>query len=140
MLWAEAREAIVEACNDAVAEGHFEPVDIVHGYGKSGVGGTMHSAVRSFLERQGTEFHTGEDLDRNPGHTVAYPEKPLPSVTERLQVDILAYCETPKTKEQIAGKYRRSGAPAVDGAIKALVGAKMLRVVVEGRIKRFAAE
>lgn len=140
MTWAEAREAVVEACNESVAEGCYEPVDIVHGYGKSGVGGTMHSAVRSFLARQGVTFHRGEDIDRNPGHTVAFPQKPLPSVTERLQVDILAYCETPKTKEQIAGKYRRSGAPAVDAAIRTLVGAKMLCVVVEGRIKRYAAE
>jgi hypothetical protein len=131
---------MVEAYNASVADGYFEPIDVVHGYGKSGVGGTMHSAVRSFLSRQGAAFHRGEDFDRNPGHTVIYPEKTLPSVTERLQVDILAYCETPKTKEQIAGKYRRSGAPAVEAAIKSLVGAKMLRLDADGRVKRYVAE
>lgn len=140
MTWTEAREAVVDAYNESVGDATFDPLDVVHGYGASGQGGKIHSALRSFLTKQGVAFYTGEDFDRNPGHTVIYPEGPLPSVTDRLQSDILTYCEIPKTREQIAGKYRRSGAPEVDAAIKGLVGAKMLRLVTDGRVKRYAAE
>jgi hypothetical protein len=139
MTWAEAREAVVEAYNGSVVDRTFEPLDVVHGYGKSGLGGMMHSALRSFLTSHCVRFYAGEDYDRNPGHTIVHPEHLLPDVTDRLQVDILAYCETPKTREQIAGKYRRSGAPTVEAAIKALVGAKALRIVAEGRVKKFEA-
>lgn len=139
MTWAEAREAVVEAHNASVEDGTYDSLDVVHGYGKSGLGGTMHSAVRSFLGSQGVAFYTGEEFDRNPGHTIVHPEHALPSVTDRLQMDILAYCEIPKTKEQIAGKYRRSSAHTVDVALKVLTGAKLLRVVAEGKVKRYAA-
>ena len=139
MTWTEAREAVVEAYNESVADGSFDTLDIVHGYGASGLGGTLRTALRTFLTTHGVFHHCGEDLDRNPGHTVAFPETPLPGVPDRLQMDILRYCETPKTREQIAGKYRRSGASAVDAAIKALVGSKMLHVITEGKVKKIAA-
>ena len=139
MTWAEAREAVVEAYNESVADGSFDTLDIVHGYGASGLGGVLRTALRTFLTTHGVYFHCGEVLDRNPGHTLVVPEVPLPGVPDRLQADILGYCETPKTREQIAGKYRRSGAPAVDAAIKALAGSKMLCVITEGRVKKFAA-
>ncbi|HEY3413226.1 MAG TPA: Smr/MutS family protein [Armatimonadota bacterium] len=139
MTWAEAREVVVEAYNESVQDGSFDTLDIVHGYGASGQGGKMRLALRTFLTTHGVFFHSGETLDRNPGHTLVVPEVPLPGVPDRLQMDVLRYCETPKTREQIAGKYRRSGAPAVDAAIKALVGSKMLRVINEGKVRKYAA-
>ena len=89
----------MEAYNESVADGTFDPLDIVHGYGASGQGGKMRTALRSFLTTHGVFHHCGEDMDRNPGHTLVVPEAPLPGVADRLQADILGYCETPKTRE-----------------------------------------
>lgn len=140
LTWKEAREQVVEQYNLLVARGVRVSLDVVHGYGASGEGGMMRPALRSFLTRQAVAFTPGEQADGNPGHTLIHPGKVLPTATDRLQADIVAYCETAKTKEQVAGRFRRFGEPEVARALKGLQAAGLLKVVNIKGSRQYLAE
>jgi hypothetical protein len=133
LTWAEARQEFIDLYNRS-ARG--DSVDAIHGYGASGQGGKLRTALRTFLHNHKTSFTAGEDLDRNPGHTLVYVDKPLPTADDRLHSEILSYCDSPKTKVEIAGRFRRHGDPAVDAALKSLLAQRLL-TLAPGSRKRY---
>ncbi|MSQ22724.1 MAG: hypothetical protein EXR53_05395 [Dehalococcoidia bacterium] len=69
-------------------------LDVVHGYGSTGVGGVLCTRLRGFLERHKSylEFQPGENVDGNRGHTIVVSMKPLPSLGDQLEEEIWVYC------------------------------------------------
>ena len=86
LTWAEAEASFIEFYNQAFREvgKDVARLDVVHGYGSSGIGGVLVTRLRRFLGRYESclEFKAGERLDGNPGHTIVVPLKPLPSLRD----------------------------------------------------------
>jgi hypothetical protein len=140
--WSESLPELIATYNGALLTGSSsETLDIVHGYGSSGTGGSMRVRVRSFLSAHSSclEFMLGEEVDGNPGHTIVLAIKLLPEVADLLAEQVLEYCETARTQSKITGKFRRYGDPSVTQAIRALEKQGRLRTVTRGRNKAYEA-
>ena len=140
--WAESLTELIAAYNRVLASGASSDVlEVVHGYGSTGTGGTLRRRVRSFLAAHSDrlEFQPGEDADGNPGHTLVMPIRPLPEVSDLLAEQVLEYCETARTQSKITGKFRRYGDPSVIQAIRSLERQGRLRTVARGRNKAYEA-
>jgi len=78
----EAIREFVRFYNSCVRSGYRGRVEVIHGYGSSGVGGTIKQELRSYLAAHAEIFGEvlfGESL-RNPGVTILYPrDTPAPS-------------------------------------------------------------
>ena len=139
--WAEALETFLDAYNRPFQPdgGVARSLDVVHGYGSTGAGGTLRTRLRAFLQRQGArlEFKPGEELDDNQGHTIVTPVKPLPGAEELLEERVLEYCETPRTLSKITGQFRWYGDPKVKQALRVLESQGRLRPVSKGRYKMY---
>ena len=140
--WSESLTELIATYNRTLTTGSSsEILEVVHGYGSTGAGGSLRRRVRAFLAAHGDrlEFQPGEDADGNPGHTLVLPIQPLPEVGDLLAEQVLEYCETARTRSKIAGKFRRYGDPSVIQAIRALERQGRLRVVARGRNKAYEA-
>ena len=140
--WSESLDELISTYNRVLATGtSSEVLEVVHGYGSSGTGGSLRRRVRSFLSAHSDrlEFSPGEEADGNPGHTVVMPIQPLPAVSDLLAEQVLAYCETARTQSKIAGKFRRHGDPRVIQAIRSLERQGRLRAVTRGKNKAYEA-
>ena len=140
--WSESLTELIAAYNQALAGGSSgELLEVVHGYGSTGTGGSLRRRVRSFLAAHGDrlEFQPGEAADGNPGHTIVLPIQPLPEVSDLLAEQVLEYCETARTPGKITGKFRRYGDPSVMQAIRTLEKQGRLRTVARGRNKAYEA-
>ena len=140
LTWSEACEAFIGFFNDAVlrANGaHAGNLEVVHGYGSHGQGGTLRTRLRAFLEKHQDclEFRLGEEIARNPGSTIVTPLKLLPVTSELLMEHIWNYCVNPKPMTKITGKFRSGGGVAVKQAIDALMKSKRLDIVHKGAVK-----
>ena len=138
--WSEALPAFIEAYNEAL-RGAGGGLEVVHGYGSSGVGGKLRSRLRAFLRRHEgrLEFMLGEDVDGNAGVTFVAPREALPDVDDLLAEQVLGYCERPKTRGKIMGKFRRHGAPRVQQAMGMLEREGRLRAVSRRGVKVYEA-
>ena len=85
------------------------------------------------------DFQTEEKVDGNPGHTIVVPLKPLPSLLDQLSQDIWDFCDRPRSRSKIIGKFRRHGETAVLSSIKALEKQKRLRPSNQGAHKLYQA-
>ena len=67
--------------NARLRAGDIGPIRVIHGYGSSGRGGDLRTALRAFLFLHASrlEFVPGETYFNNPGVTVVYPKHPLPA-------------------------------------------------------------
>lgn len=144
LTWTEALPAFIEFYNTAVRQaGENSPIrlDVVHGYGSTGVGGVLRTRLRGFLERHNSylEFQPGENVDGNRGHTIVVALKPLPSLGAHLGEEIWAYCEEPRTLSKITGKFRRHGETEVLRAIKVLEKQQRLRALMHGALRLYQA-
>ena len=124
--WSEAIEEFIRVYNDAVeASDELATLDIVviHGYGSSGEGGVIRHRLRAFLRRfpERVDFTSGEESNGNQGCTVVRPLAKLPRSLDMLEEQIAGFCEQPRTKNAIAGKFRRYGDRRVLNAIQTLV-------------------
>ena len=140
--WSESLVELIASYNRLLATGSSsELLEVVHGYGSTGSGGSLRRRVRSFLAAHGDrlEFQPGEDVDGNPGHTIVLPVQPLPEVSDLLAEQVLEYCETARTQSKITGKFRRHGDPSVIHAIRSLERQGRLRAVNRGRNKAYEA-
>ena len=140
--WSEALTELIATYNRILADGSSsETLDVVHGYGSTGTGGSLRRRVRSFLTAHSDrlEFQPGEDADGNPGHTLVMPIRTLPKVGDLLAEQVLEYCETARTQSKITGKFRRYGDPSVIQAIRSLERQGRLRTVTRGRNKAYEA-
>jgi hypothetical protein len=119
-----------------------QSLKIIHGYGSTGVGGRIRSAVRSFIESNKNCFSRiefGETLERNQGYTIVYYRSELPDRNDLIKDKIRTFCAiTPKTMEKIAGEFRRYGTGAVNQAVKELVSAERL-TEIKGKVKKYKA-
>ena len=116
-------------------------VDIIHGYGSTGAGGTMRVRFRAFLQRypQHLQYQPGEDLDGNQGHTLVQPRQPLPATADLLAERIWEYCDRPRPLTKITGKFRRHGDAQVLQAVRGLERQRRLRPTGKGRVKTYQA-
>ena len=140
--WSESLTELIATYNRVLADGSSsEIIEIVHGYGSTGTGGSLRRRVRSFLTAHSDrlKFQPGEDADGNPGHTLVMPIRPLPGVSDLLAEQVLEYCETARTQSKITGKFRRYGDPSVIQAIRSLERQGRLRTVARGRNKAYEA-
>jgi hypothetical protein len=140
--WSEALAAFIEFYNDEVLRaggGEAGRLNVIHGYGATGVGGVLRTRIRAFLQRHEDrlEFIPGEKVDGNQGHTIVVPMEPLPGTEDLLAEQVWAYCERARSRSKIIGKFRRYGAPMVIQAIRALERQQRLRALVKGRIKLY---
>ena len=143
LTWAEAEASFIEFYNQVLREVGKDSVrlDIVHGYGSSGIGGVLVTRLRRFLARYASclEFKAGERVDGNPGHTIVVPLKPLPSLRDQLSQDIWDFCDRPRSKSKIIGKFRRHGEMVVLSTIKTLEKQKRLNPSNQGAHKLYQA-
>ena len=127
----EAIQEFIRVYNDAVETTRaLESLQIVvvHGYGSSGEGGAIRHRIRALLRRfpESVDFTPGEETIGNQGCTVVKPLAKLPSSPDMLEEQIAGYCERPRTKNTIAGKFRRHGDRRVSNAIQALMQQRRL--------------
>ena len=125
LTWQEAREEFIDFYNrklEQAGESATPRVDVVHGYGSSGEGGVLRTRLRTFLQglEGSLEFTPGEKLDGNPGHTVVVPVRRLGGKTDLLAEEIREYCQRPRSRSKIMGKFRRHGEAGIMQALKSL--------------------
>lgn len=129
--WSEALQQFIRLYNEAVeTASELEALRIVaiHGYGSSGEGGVIRHRIRAFLSRfpECAEFVPGEESIGNQGCTVIKPLTKLPDSHDILEEQIAEYCEQPRTKNAIAGRFRRHGDRRVANAIQTLMQQRRL--------------
>ena len=142
--WRDALGDFLRLYEDAVDEAGDSgsaSITVIHGYGSTGEGGVLRTRLRHFLARfeDYLEFTPGENIDGNQGSTVVRPLKRLPDSTELLSEDIWEYCQTPKTRSKIAGRFRRHGDPRVFEAIRSLERQGRLHKVYKRRYTMYEA-
>jgi hypothetical protein len=120
-----------------------QSLKIIHGYGSTGVGGRIRSAVRNFIELNKSCFNRiefGEILERNQGYTIVYYRSELPDPNDVLKEKIRDYCAmSPKTKEKIVGDFRKFGSGAVMQVLKELVSSGRL-IEIKGKVKKYGVK
>ena len=124
--WQEALQEFTRVYNAAVEsapEIASLEIVVIHGYGSTGEGGVIRHRFRAFLKRfpECVEFTPGEEALANQGCTVVKPLTKLPSSHDILEEQIAGYCDYPRTKNAIAGKFRRHGDRRVSDAIQTLM-------------------
>ncbi|MBN2653309.1 MAG: Smr/MutS family protein [Spirochaetales bacterium] len=126
----EAIEKFVSFYNSNFSQKEKEEIRVVHGYGASGVGGTICVELRKFLEAHSEYlvFIEGERLLKNPGVTFVKPRKRLPDIQSRLEMEILEYCSVARSMEKIHNKFRKEGAELVKKALKSLKNSNYVEV------------
>ena len=137
---AAALEQFISYYNNEVNNKILDPIRVVHGYGSTGVGGKAISRrLRAFLGDYPNKVHfeTGEDLENNPGYTLVYPLRLLPSMTETISTRLLEFCRTAKSVEKIHNKFRMLGDAEVKAAIRSLEQQGQLKVIIKGRVRAY---
>jgi hypothetical protein len=111
----EAMRQFVDFYNDCIRNGNQGFIEVIHGYGSSGTGGTIQQELRRYLAANSDrlEMHIAGDSVGNPGITKVYPKRLLPIVQNAIGAQstavreaILRLCQTPKAKEKILLKLR----------------------------------
>ena len=135
----EALRYFVTQYNKNINHPYRKIMSVVHGFGSSGVGGTIRKAVRKLLEQNNSrlEYWPGEDIDGNQGWTYVRGIKELPTVEDRLQEEILAFCGIGKSLDKIENKFRRYGHETVSQATRALKQRGALREYNKGKYRIF---
>ncbi len=133
----QAMEQFIRLYNRRVSAGEKGDIDVIHG---NVHGNRIKRRLHAFLATQSDKlsYAPGENLDGNPGHTIVYPNRPLPDKTDLLGSEILAFCETPKTREKIASKFYRYPHKEIVQAIDILVRDGRLAEIKSG-IKKYQA-
>lgn len=137
----EAIAAFVRFYNAQFTQSQPAEFEVVHGYGSSGEGGKIRKRLRRFLEAQGNKLRMrkGEHVSGNPGVTYVTPLQPLPSGSDQLENEILAYCETARSEAKIIGKFRKEGQPKIKQTLKRMVKAGTLRRFYKGAYPHYQA-
>ena len=129
--WSEAIQEFTRVYNDAVeTTSHSESlqINVIHGYGSTGEGGVIRHRLRAFLRRfpESVSFSPGEEAIGNQGCTLVTPLSKLPSSHDILEEQIAEFCEQPRTKNTIAGKFRRHGDRRISNAVQTLMQQRRL--------------
>ncbi|MBN1265276.1 MAG: Smr/MutS family protein [Anaerolineales bacterium] len=126
----EALELFLRTYNSRIQDQPFGSLVVVHGYGSSGEGGKIRRRLRSFLDQYPLylTYQRGEELG-NPGITIVFPHQLLPTSETLLEEEVFAFCTKPRTREKIAGKFRKYGQPQVLETIRKLERQGLLEVI-----------
>ncbi len=118
-------------------ENDIGKIKVIHGYGSSGKGGKIKKKIRSFLDKNldCLEYETGEWINGNRGYTIVQKKKRLPDKLDYIKKEILMFCEIPKTKEKIAGKFRKYELEKISKALKQMEKSGELEIVNKGKYK-----
>ena len=123
----EALELFASHYNARLERGDRSPFHVVHGWGSTGEGGTIRTAVLRMLESN-REYLLHEADPFNPGRTLVKPRLRLPSGAGIIAGEILAFCEGGKTESKVLGRFRRHGDMNVKQTLR--------KLVKEGRLTR----
>lgn len=140
----EAIREFVRFYNACVQSGYHGRLEVIHGYGSSGVGGSIRKELRKYLEVHAEifgEYLAGESL-RNPGVTVLYPrDTPAPPppgmgsmpLLNPAQEAIRKFCSTPRSRERILIKLRgRFGDRVLAAEIRRMLNSGALEAIPAG--------
>jgi len=139
---AEAIREFVRFYNDCVRGGYTGRIEVIHGYGSSGVGGNMRQELRKYLAAHAEtfgEYLAGESL-LNPGVTILYAKEApatrgpgaMPLINAA-QDAIRGFCAAPKSKERILVKLRgRFGDRVLSAEIRNMTGNGSLQAIRTG--------
>jgi hypothetical protein len=139
----EAIQRFIEFYNRLVKAGNRSSINVIHGYGSTGEGGIIRQKLRNFLASQSDNlrFQTGEEIDaRNCGRTIVFPIRTLPTITDILSQEIIAYCKVPRTKTKISGKFRKYGEEQIQKAVRNMEKLSFLYSFYKGKYKVYCTE
>lgn len=128
----EAIDIFVKHYNERVSGGDLSAISVIHGYGSTGEGGRIKTALRKLLQSSEESLSFADDV-WNPGKTVIYPEKPLPSGAGIISSEIREYCCTSQSESKVLGKFRKHGDLNVKNTLRRLVKQGKLTVTRKGR-------
>ncbi|OQY10011.1 MAG: hypothetical protein B6I28_01875 [Fusobacteriia bacterium 4572_132] len=133
----EALNKFIKEYNENGNGNGNEKIRIIHGYGSSGKGGKIKKRIRAFLEKNldYLEYEVGEKIDGNRGYTIVKRKKRLPDKLDYIKKEILLFCEIPKTKDKIAGKFRKYELEKILKALKQMEKRGELKIVTKGKYK-----
>jgi len=100
----------VAHANQLFRGGYRGWITVVHGYGSTGVGGTIKARLREFLVRHADTYEYLFNDGFNPGCTDVRILRELPAFGRRgtpLEDRLESFCESPKEESKIAAKFHR---------------------------------
>jgi hypothetical protein len=137
----EAIRAFVHFYNACVSSGYHGRIEIIHGYGSSGVGGAIKQKLRKYLADHADKFGAflAGDSVGNPGVTILYPRESLATAPQGsdsmpllnpAQEAIRRFCATPKARERILIKLcGRFGDRVLSAEIRNMVQSGALEAI-----------
>jgi hypothetical protein len=140
----EAISKFLDFYNTCVRSGYRGRIEVIHGYGSTGVGGIIKQELRKYLaaNTERIEQFIAGDLVGNPGVTILYPKRTLKAspqgqgsvpLLNAAQKAIQRLCVTPKVKERILTKLRgRFGDRVLLAEIGSMVQSGALEAIKTG--------
>ncbi|MCK5133579.1 MAG: Smr/MutS family protein [Candidatus Sabulitectum sp.] len=130
----EAIDIFVKHYNAKVKKGDPGSITVIHGYGSTGEGGRIRTALRKLLETHDSYLSFQDDI-WNPGKTVVRPNKALSEGAGIVSSEILEYCSSSSSRSEskVLGKFRRYGDINVRNTLRRLVKQGALSTVRKGR-------
>ena len=90
--------------NEILSKGFKGEINVIHGYGSSGVGGKIKKRFKEFSDAYTSYFRVS--YNNNIGVTVVKPIKVLPNYDFLFENELLNFCsETPKSLNKIQNKF-----------------------------------
>jgi hypothetical protein len=139
MKTADAMSFFMREYDNALESGSSS-LKVIHGYGSGGVGGDTRRCIRALLSANPAcvDYVAGEEVDGNPGYTVVYPKRRLPSGATGLYDSIIQFCSSPKTKSAIVRRFvRRTPESEIDRALRDLENRGRLRTFFRNGRKHY---
>lgn len=117
-----------------------KPIRVIHGYGSSGVGGTIKKKFKEFSDSYKLYFKV--EYDGNPGVTIVIPIKPIPMGNFILEEEILFFCgDTPKSLSKIQGNFiKKYTSDEIKKSLKVLIKKNQLSEVLKKEISYIAKD
>lgn len=130
----EAINYFIREYNKVVSKGFKDEINVILGYGSSGVGGKIKNHFKSFSEAHAEYFIVV--YNHNIGITTVKPKKIIPDHNLVLEKEILLYCsDTPKSLSKIQSKFFKNyEINQIKKAIKILLNKKLLMEIQKKEI------
>lgn len=128
----EAIDIFIRHYNANVKQGNFSSISVIHGYGSTGDGCRIKTALTKLLETNEDSLTCQKDI-WNPGKTIVHPQKALPAGAGIISSEILEYCTLQRTESKVLGKLRRFGDLNVKNTLRRLVKQGTLCSARKGR-------
>ncbi len=128
----EAIDIFVGHYNGRVKRGDLSPITVIHGYGSSGAGGKIKTALRKLLETSEENLSFQEE-SWNQGKTIVFPKKVLLEGAGIISSEILEYCLVQRSESKILGKFRQFGDLNVKNTLRRLVKQGLISRSTKGR-------